>query len=251
MARIELQHVSVEFPLYEFSARSLKKQFLRLTTGGQVNQDANKHVVVNALNNVSLVFEHGDRVGLIGHNGAGKSTLLRLLAGIYEPTRGEINIDGRVCPMLDLMLGIEADLTGYENIVMRGIILGLTRKEILARVKEISDFTGLGDYLAMPIRTYSSGMMVRLAFAISASIVPDILIIDEIFGTADAAFMEQARQKMVTLLDQSSVVVMATHAEDLIKEFCNKCVLMEAGQIKFIGNTTEALELYYKTLHVK
>src|SRR3989338_1249566 len=230
MAIIELRKISVQFPLYDFRARSLKKHFLRLATGGQVSQDANKHVIINALNEVSLTFEHGDRVGLIGHNGAGKSTLLRLLAGIYEPTHGEMRITGTVSPMVDLMQGIESEFTGYENIMMRGIILGLTRKQILAKIDSIAELTGLGDYLSVPIRTYSSGMLVRLAFAISANITPDILAMDEIFGTVDAAFMEQAHKKMLSLLDQSSIVVMATHAESLLKDFCNKCVLLAAGE---------------------
>lgn len=244
MAKIELRNVSVEFPLYNINARSLKKQFLRLTTGGTVSADANQHVVVNALDNVSLTFEHGDRVGLIGHNGAGKSTLLRLLANIYEPTRGEMYVNGHISTMLDVMQGIESEFTGYENITMRGIIHGLSRKEIDSKIQKIAEFTGLGDFLAMPTRTYSSGMMVRLAFAISTSIQPEILLVDEVFGTGDAEFMEKARQKMVSLLDQSNIVVLASHSDNLLKEFCNKGLLLEGGRVKFFGPTDTALELY-------
>jgi ABC-2 type transport system ATP-binding protein len=246
MARIDLQSVSVEFPVYNVNGRSFKKQFLRLATGGRVVENASQHVVIRALSDITLRFEHGDHIGLIGHNGSGKSTLLRLLAKIYEPTLGGININGHVSPMLNLMQGIEAEFTGLENITLRGTLLGLTRKEIKDRIQEIADLTGLGDYLAMPIRTYSAGMMVRLAFAISASIQPEILLIDEIFGAGDASFMEKAQQKMVSLLNQSSIVVMASHSDDIIKEFCNKALLLEGGRIKFFGNTEQALELYHK-----
>lgn len=247
MASVQLTNVSVDFPVYNVNARSLKKKFLRLATGGNVSRDANEHVMVKSLNNISLKLQHGDRVGLIGHNGAGKSTLLKLLATIYEPTSGELTIEGNVSPMLSLMHGIEAEFTGYENIVQRGIILGLTRQQIRAQCDDIAEMTGLGDYLYMPVRTYSSGMMVRLAFAISTCINPDILLIDEIFGAGDAAFMTKARKKMVDLLDQSSIVVIATHSDELIKEFCNKAVLLEGGQIKYYGDVNDAVDLYQQS----
>ncbi len=246
MSQIDLHEVSVEFPIYNINARSFKKRFLRLATGGNVSKDANQHIIVRSLNEISLSIQHGDRVGLIGHNGAGKSTLLRLLARIYEPTQGQIKINGRVSPMLDLMHGIEAECTGYENITMRGIILGLTPTQIKTQINEIAELTGLGDYLGMPVRTYSSGMMVRLAFAISTSIQPEILLIDEIFGAGDADFMDKARNRMASLLNQSSIVVIATHSDDLIREFCNKALLLEGGCIKYFGAVDKALEMYHK-----
>ncbi len=245
MARIDLRKVSVEFPIYNVNARSFKNKFLRLATGGAVVKDANKHMVVNALQDLTMTLQHGDRLGLVGHNGAGKSTFLRLLAGVYEPTSGDMRADGHVSPMLDIMHGIETEFTGLENIMQRGILLGLTRAEIKAKTQEIADFTGLGDYLSMPMRTYSSGMMVRLAFSISASIKPEILLIDEIFNAGDADFLDKAREKMIHLLNQSSIVVMATHSDDLIKEFCNKVLLLEGGKIKYLGNPEEALKLYH------
>ncbi|MCD6038628.1 MAG: tagH [Gammaproteobacteria bacterium] len=245
MAMINLHSVSVAFPIYNLNARSFKKYFLRLATGGRVVEDANKHVMVNALNNISLTFEHGDRIGLIGHNGSGKSTLLRLLATIYEPVGGSITIHGHISPMLDLMSGMETELTGYENITVRGKLQGLSWQDIKNQMQEIAELTGLGDYLAMPVRTYSSGMMVRLAFAISACIKPDILLIDEIFGAGDAQFIKKARQKMISLLDQSSIVVLATHSDELITEFCNKALLLEAGQVAYFGDTKKALDLYH------
>jgi len=244
MARIDLHKVSVEFPIYNINSRSLKKHFLRLATGGNVSQDANDHVVIKSLNSVNLTINHGDRVGIIGHNGAGKSTLLRLLAGIYEPTHGHLKIDGKVSSMLDLMSGIESEFTGYENIMIRGTILGIPRTKIKEQMGQIAEFTGLGDYLAMPVRTYSSGMMVRLAFAISTSILPDILLIDEVFGAGDTNFFLKARERMISLVNQSNIVVMATHANELIKEFCNKALLMDGGKIKYFGSVDEALDIY-------
>jgi ABC-type polysaccharide/polyol phosphate transport system ATPase subunit len=245
MATIELNSVSVEFPVYNINARSFKKSFLRLATGGAVVEDENQRVIVSALDNINMRIEHGDRIGLIGHNGSGKSTFLRLLATIYEPTRGNLAIDGHISPMLDLMPGIELELTGYDNIFVRGTLLGLTRKQISDQTQQIADLTGLGDYLSMPLRTYSSGMLVRLAFAISSSINPDILLIDEVFGAGDADFMEKARQRMVDLLDSSSIVVLATHSDALITEFCTKVLLLEGGRIKFFGDPKSALEIYH------
>ena len=245
MARIDLRNVSVEFPIYNVNARSFKKKFLRLATGGVVVEDANHHIVVKALKNINLTLQHGDRLGLIGHNGAGKSTMLRLLAGVYEPTNGDMRTDGHVSAMLDIMQGIETEFTGYENILQRGLLLGLTRREIKSKVKDIAELTGLGDYLSMPMRTYSSGMMIRLAFSISASIKPDILLLDEIFNAVDADFLETARRRMANLLTESSIVVMASHSDDLIKEFCNKALLMEGGQIKYLGDPEEALAIYH------
>lgn len=245
MAKIALRNVSVEFPIYNVNSRSFKNQFIRLATGGTIVEDANKHVVVRALYNISLNLSDGDRIGLIGHNGAGKSTLLRLLAGIYEPNQGELFIDGNISPMLEIMHGIEIEMTGFENINLRGTLLGLSKQEILIKMQEIADLTGLGDYLMMPTRTYSSGMMVRLAFAISASVNPTILLIDEVFGAGDADFMLKARKKMISLLDQSRIVVMASHSDEIIKEFCNKVIYLDNGRINYVGDVKEGLKKYH------
>lgn len=244
MAYIKLNHVSVEFPIYHGNARSIKNKFIRFTTGGRVLSDANEQIVVQALDDIDLEIVHGDRVGLVGHNGAGKSTLLRLLAKIYEPTHGEIEIQGHISPLLNIMQGIEAECTGYENIIMRGICLGLTRKQILQKIDEIADFTGLGSYLSVPTRTYSSGMQIRLAFGIATSIMPEILLIDEVFGAGDADFTEKARNKMIELLDQSSIVVFASHSNELIQEFCNKAILMDGGKAMMFGEVNEVLRVY-------
>lgn len=244
MRQIDLSSVFVEFPIYDISKRSLKKDFLHLATGGSVARDVNSHIIVSALKNINLSFTQGNRIGLIGHNGSGKTTLLRLLARIYEPTQGKILINGHVSAMLDSALGIELEFTGYENIYIHGTLLGLTKKQIKHQLHEIVELTGLGDYLTMPVRTYSSGMKVRLAFAISTCIQPDILLIDEVFGAGDAEFIERARQKMISLLNQSNIVVMATHSDELIKEFCNQALLLESGEVKYFGPVEKALEIY-------
>lgn len=218
-----------------------------MATGGNVVENANHHVIVSALRNATLTIEHGDRVGLIGHNGAGKSTLLRLLAGIYEPTRGDLCINGQVSALLDIMHSIEGEFTGHENILMRGTLLGLSRKDIDVKIKDLAEFTGLGDYLHMPTRTYSSGMRLRLAFAISAAINPEILLIDEVFSVGDSNFVEKAQEKMVSLLNQSSIVIMANHADTTIKKFCNKAILLHGGEIKYFGSVDEAYSLYEKS----
>ena len=244
MASIHLEDVSVHFPILSISSRSLKKNFLRVATGGNVLKDTKEHVVVRSLNNINLSLESGDRIGLIGHNGAGKTTLLRLLANIYEPTSGQLKITGEVSSLLSLMHGIEAEFTGSENIIQRGFILGLTRKEIKDRIDEIAKMTGLGDYIYMPVRTYSSGMMVRLAFAISTCINPDILLIDEVFGAGDSDFMQVARKKMIELINKSSIVVIASHSNELVKEFCNKAIVLKCGFIDYYGEVDLAIQNY-------
>lgn len=246
MAKIILQDSCVEFPIYNINARSIKKSFIRLATGGAVSSDANQHIVVKALSSINLTLNHGDKVGLIGHNGAGKSTFLKLLASIYEPTSGSIHIDGNVSPLLSIMQGIESEFTGYDNIIQRGVILGLSRSQIKNQVDDIAELTGLGDYLAMPVRTYSSGMMLRLAFAISTSIKPEILIWDEVFSVGDADFIEKAQKRMLSLVDQSSIVVLASHSDALIKEFCNKALLLAGGCVKYFGEVETALALYHQ-----
>lgn len=240
---ILFEKVSLEFPVYNLAARSLKKSFIRLGTGGKVLAES-KHILVRALDNVSFQIEHGDRVGLIGHNGAGKSTLLRTIADIYEPTVGQVSVRGKVVTLLDMMLGIEDESTGYENIVKRSYLMGLSKKDINLMIDDIAAFTGLGDYLSVPIRTYSSGMKLRLAFAVATSIVPEILLMDEIVSAGDASFMEKAEARIFRLIKESSIVVIASHSDEIIHKFCNKVIYLEAGRVKFFGGVEKGLALY-------
>jgi ABC-2 type transport system ATP-binding protein/lipopolysaccharide transport system ATP-binding protein len=240
---ISLNNISLEFPVYHANARSLKKQFLNLTAGGKLLKTSANSISVKALDDISLTIEHGDRIGVIGPNGAGKSTLLRVLSRIYEPSSGTIHIKGKVSPLLDLMFGIEPELTGYENIFTRGILLGLTHGEIRQKISSIADFTGLGDYLAMPVRTYSAGMQLRLAFGVATSIYPEILILDEVVGVGDLDFMDKAKARLSELIAQSGIVVLATHSSDMIREICNKVILLKNSKLLFFGGVDEGLKL--------
>lgn len=244
MAHIELNSVSIEFPIYNMDARSLKKRLINLSTGGAILKDAQQEIIVKALDNVSFKIENNDSVGLIGCNGAGKSTLLRLLAGIYEPNYGDIKVEGKISSILDMSLGFNPEATGYENIIMRGILLGYTKKQMQAKLNDIAEFTELGDYLAAPVRTYSTGMMVRLAFGVVTSIEPEILLLDEIVGAGDANFIEKARQRLSNLIKSSNIVVLSSHSLEIIEQLCNKVIIMHKGQVKFFGECKEGIESY-------
>jgi len=245
MAQVILDSVSVEFPVYGLSAQSLKKQLLRVSTGGVFGKAQNQDfVTINALKNINLKLNPGDRLGLIGHNGAGKSTLLRVLSRIYEPTHGRAIIKGKVSALLDVMMGMDSESTGYENITIRGVFHGLTRREIRKKQEEIREFTELGDFLSMPVRTYSSGMLVRLAFGIATSIIPEILILDEVFGAGDASFMKKSSERMKSMIESSKVVVLSSHDTGIIQNNCNLIAVMGAGEIQYFGPAEEGLRFY-------
>lgn len=241
MVSIDVQNASVDFPIFDAKNRSLKKSVLG-RAGGHIT-DA-KVPVVEALRDVSLSLRQGDRVGLVGHNGAGKSTLLRLLAGIYEPTRGRAKIQGRVAPVFDLAVGMDPEISGLENILIRGLFLGMSRKEMERRVDEIADFTELGDYLTMPLRTYSTGMRVRLALGVVTSIDPEILILDEGIGAVDAAFLEKARDRLRDLVSRSGMLVFASHSDEFLVELCDTAIWMDTGEIKEQGSLREVVSHY-------
>ncbi|NEX19363.1 ABC transporter ATP-binding protein [Thiorhodococcus mannitoliphagus] len=246
MASIQLENVSVSFPVYNAATRSIKNRIIQSATGGQIRADTTSQriSVVQALQDITLTLGEGDRLGLIGHNGAGKTTLLRVLGGIYEPNSGRISVKGLTVPLFDISLGMDQESTGYENIILRGLFLGLTRREIKARMEEIADFTELGDFLDLPIRTYSAGMQMRLAFAVSTSVVPDILLLDEGIGAGDAAFMHKARERLARFTEKVSIIVLSSHSDDLVRSMCSKAILMEHGQIVHAGPTDEVLERY-------
>lgn len=225
------ENIVVEFPIYNAGHRSLKRAVLHATTGGRVARDSGNRVVVRAIDRLSFEFRPGDRVGLIGHNGSGKTTLLRVLAGIYEPIAGSLSVTGRVASLLDLSLGIDQEATGYENIMLRAILAGLHPKEIRARMDEIADFTELDDYLEMPVRTYSSGMQLRLAFAVSTSIEADVLLMDEWLSVGDSEFSKKASARLERLVEKTPILVLASHSPDLISKLCNRVIRLEHGHI--------------------
>jgi lipopolysaccharide transport system ATP-binding protein len=228
---ISAQNVTVEFPVFENSHRSLKKAVLNISTGGRIGQTANHHPFVAALEDINFMFEEGSRVGLLGHNGSGKTTLLRVLSGIYAPVKGQLVVRGRVASLLDVSMGLDPDATGFENIYLRGIIDGLKPVRIRSKIDEIADFTELGEYLNLPVRTYSSGMMLRLAFAISTSVEADILIMDEWLSVGDQSFSVKASQRLEELIGKSSILVVASHDQSLINRICNRKIQLEHGKI--------------------
>ncbi|MFM9427929.1 lipopolysaccharide transport system ATP-binding protein [Variovorax sp. GrIS 2.14] len=230
MASISLKNVSVNFPIYGAGANSFKKTLAASVTGGRFGKETGI-AVVQALSEINLELKSGDRLGLIGHNGAGKSTLLRTLAGIYEPSSGDFSRVGSVASLIDPSLGIEADATGMENIMLRGLVMGLSKKEVDALLPDISEFSGLGDYLDMPVRTYSTGMMMRLAFSISTSVKADILLMDEWLSVGDAEFTEKAEQRMKDMVAGSGILILASHSPDLIAKECNRVIHLEHGRI--------------------
>lgn len=199
------------------------------------------NICVHALQNISLALKPGDRIGLIGRNGAGKTTLLRLLSGVYEPTRGLMAQEGRISSLTDIMLGMDLDASGYDNIVMRGIVMGLDRRSAVALIPEIERFTELGAYLELPVRTYSQGMLLRLAFAVSTSITPDILLMDEMIGAGDASFVKKAQDRINGLIDGVSILVLASHNESILQSFCTTGIVMKRGQIELIAPIDECL----------
>ncbi len=244
MTSLTLENVSVEFPVYGGGSRSLKKSVIWKGSGGRISRDAGDRVYVQALRDVSFRIDHGDRVGLIGANGAGKTTLLRVLAGVYEPTGGIVRREGHVSPLFDATLGMDMEATGYENIVLRGLFLGLSPKEIRQRTEEIVEFTELGDYLAMPVRSYSTGMMLRLAFAISTCVDPEILLMDEWIAVGDAHFLKKAERRLQRLVERSSILVVASHSDEVIRRWCNKAVLLDHGEVVAAGMVDGVLSAY-------
>ena len=250
MTSISLENVSVNFTVYDAHHRSIRNSLIGGTTGGRIGADSRERVMIQALSNVNMKLRTGDRLALVGHNGAGKTTLLRVIAGIYEPVTGHVSKRGRIAPLFDVGLGMDPETTGYDNIYLRGLLLGLNRRQIYSRIEEIADFSELGTFLDMPIRTYSTGMQARLAFAISTSIEPDILLLDEGIAAGDAAFLTKANKRMHELVDKAGILVFASHSEEHLQRFCNKAVLLERGRVRNEGRLEEILSEYQKITSV-
>jgi len=246
MAFLRLRDLSVEFPMYQTSSRSLKKSILAGTTRGNLARDALNRINVKALSELNFDIEQGDRVGLIGLNGSGKTTLLKVLAGIYRPSRGQLLKSGRISALLDINVGMNAELTGYENIILRGMYMGIHPREMRKRSDEIAEFTELGDHLNMPLRTYSSGMTVRLSFAIATCIAPEILLLDEWLSAGDAPFIAKAKKRMDEFVRLSSLLVLASHSMPLLEEWCTHGVWLEFGHVKMKGPINDVAAAYNK-----
>ncbi len=243
-AELHLQNVNVTFPIYHGGSRSLKKSLLFRGSGGHLANDANQRIVVEALRDVTIKTGAGDRVALLGSNGAGKTTLLRVMAGIYEPVTGRIVSSGRISPMFDIGLGIDTDISGYENIRLRGLVLGLSADVIEERMDDIVAFTELGDYLDLPVRTYSSGMMTRLTFAVATCFAPEILLMDEWIMAGDAHFIAKAQGRVESFVEKASILVLASHSMSICRKFCNRGIWMQRGQVVADGPIEEVIAAY-------
>jgi ABC-type polysaccharide/polyol phosphate transport system ATPase subunit len=239
VARIHLDNVDLEFRVGAERHDTLKSA---LTHGLRPHRTVAR--TVKALQAIALSIQSGERVGLIGHNGAGKSTLLKVMAGIYPPQRGRVVTEGHICPLFEFITGFEMEATGWENIRTRALLLGMSPREIDQKIDGIAEFSDLGEFLDIPVRHYSSGMHVRLAFATSTAVDPQILLLDEVMAAGDAAFIESARKRMNDLMERASIVVFATHSLDVLPQFCDRTILLRHGRVVADGPTGEVVRLY-------
>ena len=242
-ASIEVQDVSVLFPLYHGHSRSLKKLLLAAASG-RLAEDKQHRVVVRALSDINFNLKNGERLGLVGSNGAGKTTLLRVLAGVYEPVTGRVRLHGTLNALLDPSLGMNVELTGRENIMLRGLYNGYSRP-MLARLEEdVIAFSELSDFIDLPMRIYSAGMAVRLGFALATAIRPRILLMDEWFLAGDAAFMEKAKQRLEDMVRSADILVLTTHTDQIIRDWCTRVIWLEKGRIRADGPADEIMDQY-------
>lgn len=245
---IELENVSLDY-LIKTGSDSLKKTLFHVGNGllrrkVQEKVSLMRNDSFRALNGVNLQLNKGDRVGVLGRNGAGKSTLLRVMGRIYQPTLGNIQVKGDLSSLFDINLGFNLEATGYENIINLGIMRGWNRQQAKSVVSDVESFTELGGFLDNPVRTYSSGMQMKLAFAVATSISPEILLIDEIIGVGDVVFMEKAKTRILKLAEQAQILVLTSHLSDVIERFCNKIIVMDKGEVKFCGAYDEGIQFY-------
>ncbi|WP_102946508.1 ABC transporter ATP-binding protein [Stenotrophomonas sp. VV52] len=231
MTNISVVNCSVQLPVYGTNNRSMKGAIMSAVTGGRVAPSSRNVTVVDSLQDVSFELREGDKLGLVGHNGAGKTTLLKTLAGVYEPTSGYVRSRGRIANLLDVTMGMDFEATGVENIRLKGLLHGLSRAEIAAKMPSICEFSGLGPYVDMPVRVYSSGMLVRLAFSIATSFDADILLMDEWLGVGDADFNARAQQRLSEIVQKASILVLASHNKDIIAANCNRIMHLEHGRV--------------------
>jgi len=249
LAHFKLTHVSLEFPIYRGSSRSLKKSLIATTMRSNLARDSADRINVRALDGVSLEIADGERVGLIGSNGAGKTTLLKVLGGIYEPTSGTVSSSGDITALITSDFGLDPDSTGRENIILRGMYMGIHPRDMRNRVEEVARFTELDHYLEMPVRTYSAGMMMRLSFAVSTCVQREILLLDEWLAAGDAGFLEKAHWRMENFVRGSSIVILASHSASLLKQWCTRGILLDHGRVTADGHIGSVLDTYQQALH--
>jgi ABC-type polysaccharide/polyol phosphate transport system ATPase subunit len=243
MTRVVVDQVRVEYPIFNSNSRSLKNTLALIGTGGRIMAKAGRTNVL-ALDNVSFSLKEGDRIALIGHNGSGKSTLLRVLAGIYHPSAGQVTVDGTIGAIFDQGYGLDMEATGRENIYLRALALGMSTKDIESRVDEIIEFAELGDFIELPMRTYSAGMSARLAFGVTTTLSADVLLIDEGIGAGDAAFLQKANKRISEMVAKAGILVLGSHSEALLRATCNRAILMHHGKMIMQGSVDEVLARY-------
>lgn len=240
---VSLNNVGLKYPIYDVSSQSLKKTLMSIAHKNIIPENE-RVIVVEALRNITFELQLGDRLGLVGHNGAGKSSLLRVLAGIYQPTSGMISVIGKSVPLLDIGLGMDDMSTGFQNIRLRCLLLGMKESEISQKSEEIADFSELGPYLHLPLRTYSTGMKVRLAFSVATAVESEILLLDEVLAVGDYRFQQKAKRRLETLHERSEIVVMANHSAESIRASCNKVIWLEKGEMRAFGSTEKVMSSY-------
>lgn len=243
MASIDVQGVHVEFPIYHANSRSLKRTVFAVASG-RLQEDARHRIVVQALRDVTVRVGRGERLGLVGHNGAGKTTLLRLMAGIYEPAVGQVRVSGSIGALLDPNLGMNPEMTGRENIILRGLMNGLSPDTIRRLELDVQEFAELAEFLDLPLRFYSSGMVVRLGFALATAIRPEVLLMDEWFLAGDAAFMEKARIRLEDMVRGAEILVLSSHNSDVIRAWSTRVIWMDQGRVKADGAPDAVLAQY-------
>lgn len=247
MVSVVADNISFRYPIYDVTQRSLKISLMRQVAGGRV-ANSSKQIEVQALSQLSFELREGDRLGLIGRNGSGKSTLLRVLAGLAHPQEGKLQIQGRVVPLIEKGLGIHPELSGMENIELPLRLLGATDAEVRNALGTIPEFTGLGNFIHLPVRTYSEGMRTRLSFAICTAVAGDILILDEWLGAGDIDFYERAQQRLEQFLATTRIVVVASHSNDLLRKVCNKLAWLDRGRLVMLGEPNEILNAYVRSM---
>ena len=235
---ISVKNVSIRYLMTYDRVKSLKEYLVHFAKGKL------KYSEFWALKNVSFEINKGEVLGIIGHNGAGKSTLLKVVSGILKPTEGSVQLDGIVVPMLELGSGFDFDLTGRENILLNGAVLGYSERFLKDKYDEIYEFSELGQFIDVPIRNYSSGMLMRLAFSIATVVNPDILIVDEILSVGDAQFQEKSKKRMLELMSSGTTVLFVSHSIDQIREICDRVLWLDQGQVKTIGNAQDVCAAY-------
>ena len=243
MAKMVADNVSVDFPLYHGSSRSLKKTVFA-AAAGRLGEDGQHRTVVQALRDISFTLRSGDRLGLIGTNGAGKTTLLRTLAGIYEPVRGRVSVDGSLNALLDTQLGMNPDLTGRENILLRGLYSGLNKAQISRLEEDVQEFAELGEFMELPVRLYSSGMVVRLGFALATAVIPQVLLMDEWFMAGDMRFISKAMSRLENVVRGAEIMVLSSHQDIAVRNWCNRVIWLDHGRVKADGPAAQVLDEY-------